>query len=363
LLRVSSLAPSAPESPRAAPAAATAAAREGLETLERLLDGLRRQTRRWIWIESLALVCLAGTAVFWGALAVDWLLEPPAWARGAAAAAVGIGLLLLLRGKLWSRLSAPLDDASLATLVERGHAGFRDSLSTAIELSREPRDEVDPGLFGRTIDEAVAVAGGVRPATFFRRRRLMGLALAGLAAAASIGGLALARPAIADLWVRRMVWLGDDPWPRSTSLVIEGFSPTGRRKVARGSDVEIVVRADATKIVPEVVDLRSRGNGGWKTERMGMRGGIVDGGQAFGHVLRAVTDDVDLEIRGGDALHAAGLPRRWRTPGGSVADRADSTRLDGRRRLHLHQAALGGDDHGGRRSGRGDARHDAGGRS
>ncbi len=298
---MSSLAPSALASPRAAPAAATAASREGLETLERLLDGLRRQTRRWIWIESLALVCLAGAAVFWGALALDWLLEPPAWVRGTAAAAVGIGLLLLLRVKLWSRLSAPLDDASLATLVERGHTGFRDSLSTAIELSRQPRDDIDPTLFGRTIDEAVAVAGGVRPAMFFRRRRLMGLALAGLAAAASIGALALARPAIADLWVRRMVWFGDDPWPRATSLAVEGFSPAGRRKVARGSDVEIVVRADATTVIPEVVDLRSRGDGGWKTERMGMRGGIVDGAQAFGHVLRAVTDDVDLEIRGGDA--------------------------------------------------------------
>lgn len=298
---MSSLAPSVPASPRATPVAATGAAREGLEMLERLLDGLRRQTRRWIWIESLALVCLAGAAVFWGTLALDWLLEPPAWVRGAAAAAVGIGLLLLLRGKLWSRLSAPLDDASLATLVERGHTGFRDSLSTAIELSREPRDDIDPALFGRTVDEAVAVAGEVRPATFFRRRRLVGLALAGLAAAASIGALALARPAIADLWVHRMVWLGDDPWPRSTSLAVEGFSPAGRRKVARGSDVEIVVRADAAKIIPEVVDLRSRGDGGWKTERMGMRGGIVEGAQAFGHVLRAVTADVDLEIRGGDA--------------------------------------------------------------
>ncbi len=299
--QVSSLAPSPPEAPSAAPVAATAAAREGLETLRRLLDGLRRQTRRWIWIESLALVCLAGAAVFWGSLALDWLLEPPARARGAAAAAVGVGLLLLLRGKLFSRLAAPLEDASLATLVERGHAGFRDSLSTAIELSREQHDDIDPALFSRTVDEAVAVAGNVRPAAFFRRRRLVGLALAGLTAAASIGGLAVARPAVADLWVRRMVWLGDDPWPRSTSLAVEGFSPAGRRKVARGSDVEIVVRADANKIVPDVVDLRSRGDGGWKTDRMGMRGGVVDGAQAFGHVLRAVTDDIDLEIRGGDA--------------------------------------------------------------
>lgn len=288
-------------SPVSEPPSAAPAAREGLDTLRRLLDGLRRQTRRWIWVESVALVCLAGAAVFWGTLAIDWLLEPPAWVRGAAAAAVGVGLLLLLRGKLFSRLSAPLDDASLATLVERGHAGFRDSLSTAIELWQTPRADVDPLLLGRTIDEAVAVAGGVRPAAFFRRRRLVGLALAGFAAAASIGGLAVARPTVADLWVRRMVWLGDEPWPRNTSLAAEGFSAAGRRKVARGSDVEIVVRADANKLIPEVVDLRSRGDAGWKTDRMGMRGGVVDGAQAFAHVIRGVTDDFDLEVRGGDA--------------------------------------------------------------
>jgi len=34
---------------------------------------------------------------------------------------------------------------------------------------------------------------------------------------------------------------------------------------------------------------------------MGTRGGVVDGAQAFGHVLKNVTDDLTLEVRGGDA--------------------------------------------------------------
>ena len=39
----------------------------GVDTapLRRLLADLRRSTRRWIWVESLALVCLAGAVVFW----------------------------------------------------------------------------------------------------------------------------------------------------------------------------------------------------------------------------------------------------------------------------------------------------------
>ncbi len=284
--------------PPASPLAGENAA--GLEALRRLLDGLRRQTRFWIWIESLALVGLAVAGCFWGSLLFDWLVEPPAWVRAAMMAAGAIGLVVLLQRKLLARLAMPLLDGSLATLVERGHAGFRDSLSTAIELSTNPRDDVDPRLLGRTVAEAVAVVGEVKPAVFFRRRRLVGLFLAGLAAAASIGGLAVARPAVAGLWVRRMVWLGDEQWPRRTSLAVEGFAD-GTRKVARGSDVDVVVKADAGKEIPEVVDLRSRGSGGWRIDRMGMRGGIVDGGQSFGHVLKGVTEDLSLEIRGGDA--------------------------------------------------------------
>jgi hypothetical protein len=128
----------------------------------------------------------------------------------------------------------------------------------------------------------------------------MGLVLGGLAGVASIAGLALARPAVADLWVRRNVMFREDPWPRQVALTAEGFVG-GRRIVARGSDVDVIVKAAADRVVPEVVDLRSRGAGGWRSDRMGTRGGIVDGAQAFGHVLKNVTDDLTLEVRGGDA--------------------------------------------------------------
>jgi hypothetical protein len=128
----------------------------------------------------------------------------------------------------------------------------------------------------------------------------MGLVLGGLAGVASIAGLALARPALADLWVRRNVMFREDPWPRQVALTAEGFVG-GRRIVARGSDVDVIVKAAADRVVPEVVDLRSRGAGGWRSDRMGTRGGIVDGAQAFGHVLKNVTDDLTLEVRGGDA--------------------------------------------------------------
>jgi hypothetical protein len=268
--------------------------------LRGLLDALRHSTRRWIWVETLALVCLAGTAVFWVTLATDWLVEPPARWRMAAAAAALAGLLWLVAVKLVGRLAAPLPDAALATLVERSHPEFRDSLSTAIDLADRPRDDVDPALLVRTVAEAAALVDQVDRPRLFRRRRLMGLLLAGLLGVATIAGLALGQPALADLWVRRHLLFRDDPWPRRVALTAEGFI-AGRRIVARGSDVDVIVKAAADRLVPEVIDLRSRSGGGWRTDRMGTRGGVVDGAQAFGHVLKGVSERTALEVRGGDA--------------------------------------------------------------
>jgi len=279
---------------------ATQAAALDIGPLRGLLGDLRRSARRWIWGESLALVCLAGAVVFWGSLAVDWLLEPPPWWRIAVAVATVAGLAWLVVAKLVGRLATPLPDSALATLVERSHPAFRDSLSTAIELADRPQDDVDPRLLARTAAEAAALVDQVDRARIFRRRRLMGLVLGGLAGVASIAGLALARPALADLWVRRNVMFREDPWPRQVALTAEGFVD-GRRIVARGSDVDVIVKAAADRVVPDVVDLRSRGVGSWRTDRMGTRGGVVDGAQAFGHVLKNVTDDLALEVRGGDA--------------------------------------------------------------
>ena len=283
-----------------APLSASAIA--GLARIRALIEAVRQQTRRWIWIESLALIGVAGAVVFFGTMAIDWAVEPPAWVRLLVVALVLAGMVAMLWGKLWGRLAVPMGDASLASLLERGHDGFRDSLSTAVELTTGPGTEVDRELLERTIDEAVAVVDDVEPARLFRRRRLVATALAGGLAVASIAGLAWLQPALADQWTRRMILLDNTPWPRRTGLEAEGF-PAGVRKVARGADVDLRVRADATREVPEIVDLRTKPSRGgpWRTERMGIRGGVTDAAQAFGHLLKGVSEDLDVEIRGGDA--------------------------------------------------------------
>ena len=310
--------------PSSVPASEGRQAAADVAALRSLLATLRRQTRGWVWLESLAWLVLAAVGFFWGSLALDWCVEPPRWARGVMLAAAVVGLASILYRKLIGRLSTDLGDASLAVVVERSHPSFRDSLSTTIELADQPEADVNPALLARTAAEAAAHLGQVRTERIFRRRQLAMLAFAAILAVASIAGLAFSKPAIAGLWVRRLPLLGDEPWPRHVRLAIEDF-PGGVRKVARGSDVDVIVHAHAKDRLPEVVDLRWRtaqtgGQGGrtaqtsgprgrtalglpgtWRVDRMGARGGATTDGQAFGHVVKAVNDSLDLEIRGGDA--------------------------------------------------------------
>ena len=300
--------PPPPASEGLRPAAADVAA------LRAMLATLRRQARSWVWVESIAWVCLAAVAFFWASLAIDWCVEPPRWARAVLLVAAAVGLGVLVSRKLLGRLSTDLGDASLAVVVERAHPSFRDSLSTTIELADQPAADLNPELLARTAAEATAHLGQVRPERIFRRRQLAMLAFAAMAAAATVAWLAFAQPAVASLWVRRLPLLHDDPWPRQVRLAVDGF-PGGVRKVARGSDVDVIVHAQTADRPPEVVDLRWRAadagglgrspvgglRGNWHVDRMGTRGGASADGQSFGHVLKAVNDSLDLEVRGGDA--------------------------------------------------------------
>lgn len=274
----------------------------GLERVRRLIDSVRRDARGWVWVEGLALVVLAAAGVFWATLGFDWAVEPPPGARGVMLLASLAFLAAVAARTLVDRLRAPMADASVATVVERGHPGFRDSLSTAVELAAKPAADVDLRLLEKTIEIAAAESARVDNGTLFRRTRLLATAALGAVALATVLGLALARPGVAGVWARRMLLLDETPWPRRTSLSVDGFVD-GIRTVARGTDVDLVVLADAAKEVPEMVDLRTRPRrgGSWRTERMGLRGGVDGGVQAFGHVVKGVSEDLEVEIRGGDA--------------------------------------------------------------
>jgi hypothetical protein len=281
-------------------AAAPAPGSPGLEPLRRLLADVRRRARAWIWVEAIAWLAIVACAAFWASLAFDWCVEPPPWVRGVALALAGGGLAWVLVDRLVIRLAVPLRDEALAVIVERSHPAFRDSLATAIGLAGDPRDDVDPRLLARTAAEAAELVGQVDRRRIFRQRRLSLLAAAATAGMATVAVVAGLAPATAGVWVRRALLLADEPWPRRTVLEAEGFV-AGVRKVARGGDVDVVIRGGGADGPPSAVELRMRGPAGSKAVRMGTRGGGDGREQTFGHVIEAVDADMALEVRGGDA--------------------------------------------------------------
>ena len=289
-----------PAPPASPPATAPRSA--DIAKLRRFLDRVRRRARRWIWFEAVSLVALALAGWFWATLLLDWLIEPPAGVRMLALGGLAVWLAVLVSRQLIGRLQTRLGDGPLALLVERTHPELNDSLSTAIELdprASTPATPLDPALLAQTTALAAATVSRVEFGRLFRRRRLLRLAgAAGLALGTVVAVLVLV-PVIRENWLRRMVLFSEAPWPRRVTLVVEGF-PGGIRRVARGSDVEVVVTARAAGDPPQVVELRTRGSAGWSSQRMGTRGGPTADGQRFAHTLPAVTEDVILEIRGGD---------------------------------------------------------------
>jgi len=273
-----------------------------------LLAAIRRQARAWVVVESLAVLVLALVAAIWAAYGFDRLVEPPAWVRVGLVAAVAVALGWLAVVRLVLRVTRPLPDESLALAVERIHPGVGDALSTVVSCGRrglDPLAPIDSELLARSAAQAAAAAAAIRPGSLFRTRWLVGLAaVAGLALAAT-AVVAAVRPTLAGVWLRRILLLSEESWPRRVVLTADAFA-SGRRVVARGADVDVVVHATAKGPLPEVVDLRTRGRGGWRTDRMGTRGGVVQGGQTFGHLLPSVVEDLELDVRGGDA-RLAGL--------------------------------------------------------
>ncbi len=103
-----------------------------------------------------------------------------------------------------------------------------------------------------------------------------------------------------------MLALSGELWPRYTKIVVDGFDAHGLRKVARGSDVEIVAKADTRMPwrVPEKIEIRYRteeGRRGRATmDRRGVSRGKEDYYQEFSHTFSGVLSDIDLDVVGGD---------------------------------------------------------------
>ncbi len=277
------------------PAASPAPART-LRALERLRGRVRRMFLVDGLIAFVIALCLAVVITF----VLDYLLGLPRGVRLVLILVCAVGLASVIARRLLHprRVALPLEE--LAVLVEASNPELKQSLVTAVELTR-PGSRSARYLSSDMIASVVAdvernlpLIGMNRVFQFGRLGRatvLLGLLVV------AIGGGAAARPDLAGIWFRRVCLLGSERWPKSVQLVL--VRPTSDPvTIALGEDLPVEVRA--VRGDPTDVEIRSwSARSGQRSEtRTELMKAAPDGRfrKVFPHVPRAFT----FQVRGGD---------------------------------------------------------------
>ena len=271
-----------------------------------VLDSLRRRIRRYIWLEGIgASIAWLGVA-FWATLAVDWFFEPPAAVRGIMLFGIVVGLAAVVVQLIGRRIFVRITDGNAATVLERRFPQLDDSLLTAVLLCDclEGEQEISPRMLTETCEKAANRIADVDLKQVFNPLPLRTKCIAAAMLALSIAMFAVLFPEGIQVWTCRVLALSEELWPRNTRLLVDGFKD-GVRKVARGSDLEVIARADAAMPqVPQSVEVRYRTDGGGRgratMDRRGIAHGPEDQYQEYAYTFRSVLADVHFDVVGGD---------------------------------------------------------------
>ena len=293
--------------------------------VETLLGTLRLGIRQYICLEGCAAAVAWLGIAFWLTLAADWLFEPPPAVRAVMLAAVVGVLAAVIVWLIGRRIFVPITDSNAAMVLERRFPHLNDSLLTAVELGgadipvcpiaieitgrheclpHHTQDDLDREMLAQTCREAAERIGGVDLLRVFNPLPLCLHGGAATLLSISVAFFAILFWTEFGVWARRTLAMSDVRWPRSTRLEVVGFE-NNARKVARGSDFDVVVRADATMPkVPETVEIRYRTEGGGRgratMDRRGAARGPKDRFQEYTYTFRNVVADIRFDVLGGD---------------------------------------------------------------
>ena len=278
------------------------------------LNRVRRQIRRYVFWEGLALVFALAGLLFWGSFLIDASyftlsrLELPRWLRVAflllsLAALVG-GILALLAFRLFRVMRG----RALALLLERRFPDLGDGLITAVEAAEgdwQPQGQFENAMLARTIADASQKVQRLELRSLFDPRPLRRAAIAAAVLIVSVLGLAVVDSSAMERWVNGYWRLQPSYWPRETELKVYAVTQPddqqrefvqGRYRHPRGGDLQLEIVSAEGKTVPDRVrlDYRLRG-GSWKRTYL-----TTSGDQPFRQAFPALLDDVEFWVSGGD---------------------------------------------------------------
>jgi hypothetical protein len=271
-----------------------------------LLGTMRRRVRRYVWAEGIANSLAWLGAAFWITLAIDWFFEPPVLVRIMIFCTAIAVLAVILMRQIGRRAFVPLTDGNMATVLERRFPQLNDSLLTSVVLCgrQESQADCNADMLSFACRDAAQRIQTVRIDEVFNHRPLRNSAMAGILLIFSMLMFGIVFPNAFAVWAQRSLGFSAELWPRLTRLEIDGF-PGGVRKVARGSDVDIVVLADTSMPrVPKVVEIRYREEGGIHgraaMNRVGAADPSKDRYQEFAYTRRNVLSPIRFDVYGGD---------------------------------------------------------------
>ena len=288
--------------------------------VDALLQRMRGRIVSMIWLHGLGSVAAVAGAWLLFHFLLDWLLHVPAPVRILHTTLLVVLPAFVLVRELVLRLKRVPERADLALIAERADPEARELLVSAVQLAPtleasstavDPESESHPAsaraLVRRVIEGAEERAPMVPIEEVVSSKLPLRRFVIGAVVATAAAVVLLRTPQLSSIFFQRM--LGRNvAWPQRTHLAIEipdvgnglmvSYPEEGRIHVrmARGSDVPVVVRAEG--VVPDEITLHSSA---------GPDSVLPSGGNPlFRTRLRALQEDVSFWVTGGDDRR--GLP-------------------------------------------------------
>lgn len=261
------------------------------------LKTLRILLRLHLVLRGLAWLIFALVVLVFVSLGVDYALHMDGAQRAVIMSLLVAGLGYVFWRFLLRPLRVPMDAEELALVIEQYHSELDDRLISLLQFASRPFQEegVSETLVRRVADEANAMVEKVDPSIPIESTKTWKqMALPAVAVAILVLFTAF-HSNVVELWFKRNVLFMNVPWPKKTSLRVEG-GPVFR--VVRGRRFTVKVQADPEKVVPEYVTFHMRFSDlGVVAENIKP---VMSGGNIYVKVFENVAEPFEFYITGND---------------------------------------------------------------